>query len=218
MEDKLKILIAEDHQTVREGIKLLVNAQDDMEVVGEADDGEAAVGLVTQDQPDVIVMDISMPGQNGLKTTKILRSKYPDLKILTLTRHTDDGYLRQMISAGSNGYVLKQSAPTELLNAIRAVGRGDSFVDPSLTAKVLGGFAARSETFRDRGQGDLSAREQEVVKLMALGYSNKELAGRLDLSVKTVETHRANAMRKLGIASRVDMVQYAITQGWLNDR
>lgn len=213
--NNIRILIAEDHQTVREGIKLLVNTQPDMEIVGEADDGHLAIELAGDLAPDVIVMDISMPGLNGLKATKLLRSKSPDIRILTLTRHTDDGYLRQLIAAGANGYVLKQSAPTELLKAIRVVAGGDSFIDPSLTERLMDSFSGRADTVREGVHGELSRREEEVIKLMALGYSNKEVAARLDLSVKTVESHRSNAMRKLGMSSRIDIVQYAIVQGWL---
>ena len=217
MTQKLRILIAEDHYTVREGIKLLVNSQPDMEVVGEADDGEIAITMFEELMPDLIVMDISMPNLNGLKATKRLRGKFPSAKILTLTRHTDDGYLRQLISAGASGYVLKQSAPSELINAIRTVGRGNSFLDPSLTQKVLGGYVSKAESLRGENRGDLSTRESEVLKHIAFGYSNKEIATRLNLSVKTIEAHKANAMKKLGINSRIDIVKYAILQNWLQD-
>jgi len=217
MTNKLRVLIAEDHKTVREGIKLLVDGQPDMEVIGEAGDGEAAIALFEKLQPDLIVMDISMPTLNGLKATKRLKAKFPKIKILTLTRHTDDGYLRQLIAAGASGYVLKQSAPSELINAIRTVGNGNSFLDPSLTQKVLGGYVSKTESLRGENHGDLSSRESEVLKLIAFGYSNKEIATRLNLSVKTVEAHKANAMRKLGIASRIDIVKYAILQNWLQD-
>ena len=217
MSDKIRIIVAEDHLTVREGIKLLLKAQPDMEVVGEAGDGEAAIALATQLQPDMVIMDVSMPVMNGLKATKKLRALYPSLKILTLTRHTDDGYLRQLIGAGANGYVLKQSAPDELINAIRAVGSGKSFLDPSLTQKVMGGYAGATDTLRGENKGNLSTRELEVLRLISLGYSNKEIAARLDLSVKTIEAHKANAMSKLGISSRIDIVKYAILQNWLQD-
>lgn len=217
MDQKLRILLAEDHQTVREGIKLLVGAQPDMEVVGEAGNGERVIQLCGELDPDLIVIDVSMPVMNGLKATKKLRALYPDVKILTLTRHTDDGYLRQMIAAGANGYVLKQSAPSDLINAIRSVASGNSFLDPSLTQKVMGGYVGKTESLRGEGRGDLSAREEEALKLIAFGYSNKEIAARLDLSVKTVEAHKANAMRKLGISSRIDIVKYAILRNWLQD-
>ncbi len=217
MATKLRILLAEDHKTVREGVKLLVNAQPDMEVIGEADDGEAAIAEAVRMGPDMIIMDISMPKLNGLKATKRLRSKCPDIKILTLTRHTDDGYLQQLISAGSNGYVLKQSAPNELINAIRAVATGNAYLDPALTNKVMGGYVARTTNLRGENKQQLTARETEVLRLIALGYSNKEIGVNLDLSVKTIEAHKANAMRKLGISSRIDIVRYAILQGWMQD-
>jgi two-component system response regulator NreC len=217
MSKKLRIIIAEDHKTVREGIKLLVNAQDDMEVVGEAGDGEPVLELASKLDPDIVLMDISMPVLNGLKATKRLRSMKPDTKILTLTRHTDDGYLRQLITAGANGYVLKQSAPSELINAIRTVGSGNSFLDPAVTQKVMGGYASKSDSLRGENKGDLSARENEILKYIAFGYSNKEIATRIDLSIKTIEAHKANAMKKLGISGRIDIVKYAILQNWLQD-
>ena len=136
MSRNLRILLAEDHLTVREGIKLLVNAQSDMEVVGEAANGEIAIAEAARLQPDMVIMDISMPVLNGLKATKRMRDKWPDLMILALTRHTDDGYLRQLIGAGANGYVLKQSAPEQLITAIRSVAKGEAYLDPSLTQRV----------------------------------------------------------------------------------
>ena len=217
MSRKLRILIAEDHQTVREGVKLLVSAQPDMEVVGEAGDGEDAIKEVDRLKPDILLMDISMPTLNGLKATKRLRSQDPKLKILILTRHTDDGYLQQLIAAGASGYVLKQSAPTELISALRTIGAGDSYLDPSLTRKVMGGYVNRATSLRGENKGELSDRESEVLRLISFGYSNKEIGTRLELSVKTIEAHKANAMRKLGITSRIDIVRYAILQGWLQD-
>ena len=217
MSRNLRILLAEDHLTVREGIKLLVNAQSDMEVVGEAANGEIAIAEAARLQPDMVIMDISMPVLNGLKATKRMRDKWPDLMILALTRHTDDGYLQQLIGAGANGYVLKQSAPNELINAIRAIGSGQAYLDPALTQKVMGGYAVRTTSLRGEGKKELSSRETEVLKLIAFGFSNKEIATRMQLSVKTVEAHKANAMRKLGITGRIDIVKYAILQNWLQD-
>jgi len=217
MSDKLRIFIAEDHQTVREGIKLLVNAQPDMEVIGEAGDGETALKEVARLNPDIVLMDISMPTMNGLKATKRLRAASSNVKILTLTRHTDDGYLQQLIGAGANGYVLKQSAPNELINAIRTIGEGNAYIDPSLTRKVMGGYVNKAESLRGEGKGELTDRESEVLRLISFGYSNKEIGSRLDVSVKTVEAHKANAMRKLGISSRIDIVRYAILRDWLQD-
>ena len=141
----------------------------------------------------------------------------PNIKILILTRHTDDGYLQQLIGAGANGYVLKQSAPTELINAIRTIASGNAYLDPSLTRKVMGGYVNRATSLRGESKGDMSDRETEVLRLIAFGYSNKEIGAKLDLSVKTIEAHKANAMRKLGITSRIDIVKYAILQNWLQD-
>jgi DNA-binding NarL/FixJ family response regulator len=211
----MRIVLAEDHKTVREGIKMLVNAQSDMEVVGEAGDGAAAIKSVRDKRPDVIVMDISMPEMNGLKATRKLKAEFPDVKILTLTRHSDDSFLEQLIGAGASGYILKQSAPAELINAIRTVGGGNAYLDTSLTEKVMGGFLSRS--LRGDRRSEVSDREMEVLRLIALGYSNKEIGTRLELSVKTVEAHKANAMRKLNMRGRIDIVRYAILQGWLED-
>jgi DNA-binding NarL/FixJ family response regulator len=217
MNDALRILIAEDHQTVREGIKLLINGQPDMEVIGEAGNGEEAIRLAEELSPDLLLMDVSMPLMNGLKATKELRKLQPNLRILTLTRHTDDGYLRQLIGAGANGYVLKQSAPEQLITAIRSIAKGEAYLDPSLTQKVFGGYSSRLPSLRGEKHGDLSPREEEVLKMIAVGYSNKEVALRLDLSVKTIEAHKANAMQKLGFRSRIDVVRYAVLQDWLNE-
>ena len=212
-----RILLAEDHGTVREGIKMLVNSQPDMEVVGEAGDGEAAILETQQLEPDLVLMDISMPTLNGLKATKKLRKLCPNIKILTLTRHTDDGYLQQLIKAGVNGYVLKQSAPTELITAIRTVTAGQSYLDPTLVQRVMGRYAGNLPAARGSGTGEVTDREAEVLRLIAWGYSNKEIGMRLDLSVKTIEAHKSNAMRKLGMNSRIDIVRYALLQGWLQD-
>ena len=214
---KLKVLLAEDHKTVRTGIKLLVDAQKDMEVVGEADDGEAAVAEAIRLRPDIVIMDISMPHLNGLQASKRLLTKFPDLKILALTRHSDDGYIQQLIEAGVHGYVLKQSAPNELINAVRTVAAGNAYADPSLTKKVMGGYAGRAISLRGENRQQLTDRESEVLRLIALGYSNKEIGQNMNLSVKTIEAHKANAMRKLGISSRIDIVRYAIFKGWLRD-
>lgn len=216
MQHKLKILLAEDHQTVREGIKLLVNSQPDMEVIGEAGDGEIAVEMAKTLQPDVIIMDISMPRLNGLMATKRLRAANSQVKILTLSRHTDDGYLQQLLAAGVNGYVLKQSAPTHLINAIREVASNNSYIDPTLTKRVIEGFSSRAG-LRGEGPTELSNRESDVLRLIALGYSNKEIAAQLSLSVKTIEAHKANSMRKLGMSGRIDIVRYAILQGWMEN-
>jgi len=212
---KLRIVLADDHETVREGLKMIVNAQDDMEVVGFAGDGREAVTMAQELLPDVLVMDISMPRLNGLKATEKVNAVCPQVKVLALSRHADDGYIRELLAAGACAYVLKQSAPSELIHAIRAVAAGGKYIDPKLTAKVVDSYSDR--TLRGEAKGILSDRESEVLRLIALGYSNKEIAARLSLSVKTIEVHKANAMRKLNLTSRIDLVRYAIFQGWLQD-
>jgi DNA-binding NarL/FixJ family response regulator len=212
----LKILLADDHVTVRHGLKLLIDGQPDMRVVAEAGDGDAAVQRAIALKPDVIVMDISMPGMTGLVATRKLKELNPDAAIVALTRHSDDAYLQELLRAGVAGYVLKQSAPTELLQAIRAAASGGQYLDSSLTARVTAGFLAK-EGRKVKAVAVPSERESEVLRLIASGYSNKEIAARLDLSVKTVEAHKANAMRKLGLSGRIDIVKYAILQGWLQN-
>lgn len=214
---KLRILIAEDHETVREGLKLIVNAQPDMLVVGEASDGREAVSFGEDLLPDLIVMDISMPHLNGLKATEKLKKTHPQIKIIALTRHADDGYLQQLLRAGASGYVLKQSPPRELLHAIRAVAAGGKYLDPAVAGKVIGSYARRNPGVTGEPKENLSDREAEVLRLIAWGTSNKEIAAQLELSVKTVEAHKANAMKKLGIGSRIDIVRYAVLQGWLEE-
>ncbi len=218
MTEKLRILIAEDHKTVREGLKLIVNSQDDMETVGEADDGREAIKLAQELAPDLVLMDISMPELNGLTATATLKRLRPKIKVLALTRHTDDAYLQELIQAGASGYILKQSAPTELLRAIRFVAEGGSYLDPSLTGKVFAGFAESQNKRRGETYGAaLSSRELETLRYIALGYSNKEIAEKFDLSVKTIEAHKANALKKLNIESRREIISYAILQGWMQE-
>lgn len=216
---RLRILLADDHETVRAGLRMIVNAQADMEVVGEVGDGRAAVARARELLPDIVLMDVSMPHLNGLKATEKLKEVCPQVKVLTLTRHTDDGYLQQLISAGAWGYVLKQSAPAELLHAIRAVAGGGKYLDPAVAGKVMRDYTRRSASVRGDANGGhvLSEREAEVLRLIAWGHSNKEIAARMEISVKTVEAHKSNAMKKLGMLSRIDIVRFALLQGWLQD-
>ena len=213
----LRILLADDHATVRHGLKLLIDSQPDMKVVSEASDGTSAVQRALELEPDVVVLDISMPGMNGLLATRKLKQLQPDTAIVTLTRHGDDAYLQELLRAGVSGYVLKQSASTELLQAIRAAAAGGQYLDSTLTARVTAGFLAREGKRVGTSGVTLSDRESEVLRLIASGYSNKEIAGRLTLSVKTVEAHKANAMRKLDLNGRIDIVNYALLQGWLHN-
>ena len=212
----LRILLADDHVTVRHGLRLLLDSQPDMIVISEASDGNAAMQNAIALKPDVIVMDISMPGMNGLAATRALKQKQPDITIVTLTRHSDDAYVQELLRAGVSGYVLKQSAPTELLQAIRAAAAGRLYLDSALTARVTARLLGRTNKEK-KPAATLSDRESEVLRLIASGYSNKEIAGQLSLSVKTVEAHKANAMRKLGLRGRIDIVKYAVLQGWLEN-
>jgi DNA-binding NarL/FixJ family response regulator len=213
----LRVLLADDHVTVRHGLKLLIDGQPDMKVVSEASDGDSAVQQALSMKPDVVVMDISMPGVNGLVATRRLKEVQPDAAIVTLTRHGDDAYLQELLRAGVSGYVLKQSPPTELLQAIRAAAAGGQYLDSSLTPRVTAGFLGRKGKGTSEAGVSLTEREADVLRLIASGYSNKEIAARLSLSVKTVEAHKANAMRKLGLTGRIDIVKYAILQGWLHN-
>ena len=206
----IRVLLAEDHATVRHGLRLLIEGQRDMEVVGEAGDGEAVVEHTSALRPDVVVMDVSMPKQNGLSATRALRQLDPAVAVVALTRFGDDAHVREMIEAGACGYILKQSASTELLGAIRAAARGEQYLDPSLAARSAGSPDTQHRTRR------ISEREAAVLRLTALGHSNKEIASELGLSVKTVEVHKTNGMRKLELRGRIDVVRFAALRGWLD--
>jgi len=214
---KLRVLLADDHAVIREGLKSLVNAQPDMEIIGEAENGRLALQLAKALEPDVTVMDVSMPELNGVKATEILTQECPKIKVLALTVHEDQGYLRQILKAGAAGYVLKKAMAEELIHAIRTVAAGNTYIDPVLANNVVRGYL-RDESVKDRLLGsDLSARETEVLRLIAWGYSNKEISAQLNIGTKTVETYKARLMGKLELRSRVDIVLYALHQGWLKD-
>ena len=213
MTPKLRILLADDHATVREGLCMILNAQPDMHVVSTASEGEAALVEAERLKPDVVIMDISMPGLNGLDATAQLMKRSPEARVLTLTRHSDLSYLRQLMSAGASGYVMKQSPAETLLDAVRTVAGGRTYIDKSMAA-ASAEAADRSIDVREPSR-PLSRREMEVMRLIAWGATNKEIAQKLNLSVKTVEAHKANGMRKLGMRSRVDIVRYAVLHDWL---
>ncbi len=215
---EIRVLIVEDHETVREGLRLIIDTQEDMQVCGEAGDGREAIRQAQELIPDVLLMDISMPGLNGLTAAAKLKRVAPQIKILTLTRHTDEAYLQELLQAGVSGYVLKQSAASELLRGIRVVAAGGNYLDPAMTGKVFGNYVGKSAKPHGETRGaQLTERESESLRHIALGYSNKEIAERLYISVKTVEAHKANALRKLDMHSRIDIVRYAILQGWMQD-
>lgn len=218
MVPNLRIVIAEDHATVREGIRMIVNAQSDMDVVGEAADGREAIAMAKDLEPDVILMDVSMPNLNGLKAAATLKRLMPEIKILTLTRHTDEAYLQELFQAGVSGYVLKQSSSIHLIEAIRTVMKGESYLDPAVTGKVFAAMGEATQRLRgERRSTSLTTREEQVIRDIALGFSNREIAEKLDISTKTVESYKANAMDKLSISSRREIIRYAILRGWMQE-
>lgn len=215
--DKLRVFLADDHMVVREGLKSLVNAQPDMQVVGEADNGDAAWRAARELSPDVLVMDVSMPDMNGAEATERLRRECPQVKVLALTVYEDRSYLRQMLDAGASGYVLKRAVTDELVRAIRTVAAGGSYVDPTLAGSLVSSYFNQGTTERGAPAGELSERESQVLRLIAWGYSNKEIGWKLNISSKTVDTYKLRLMEKLNLRSRTDIVRYAMRQGLLQE-
>jgi len=214
---KISVLLADDHETVRQGLKLLIDGQSDMEVIGEAGDGRSAVQRARALHPAVIVVDVSMPQMNGLIATRTIRESTPAPAVVALTRHGDEAYVQELLGAGASAYVLKQSPSSELLSAIRAVAAGGEYLDAAIASRVAGAYL-RKHSRRPEERPSITDREAEVLRLMAWGHSNKEIASKLELSVKTVEVHRANAMRKLKLRGRIDIVRFAVLQGWLQEQ
>ncbi len=210
---KIRILIADDHGIVRAGIRSLLESQPDMEVVGEAGDGWEAVTLATRLQPDVVLMDIAMPGLRGMEATQEIHQHVPDVRVLALTMHDREEYFFAMLEAGASGYVLKEGAPEELLAAIRAVHRGEAFLSPAVTRLVLEDYLTNRNAGAVSPFERLTLREKEVLQLAAEGKTNREIADTLSLSVKTVEKHRASMMHKLGLRTLSDLIRYAISKG-----
>jgi DNA-binding NarL/FixJ family response regulator len=205
----MRILIADDHGIVRSGLRALLEGQQDMEVVAEAADGVEARDVAIQERPDLAILDVKMPRLTGLQATREIREQAPDVAVLILSMHDDERYLFEALKAGASGYVLKRQADTELLEAIHAVERGEPFLTPDAQRALIQDVLARGTEHAD----ELTPREQEVVKLVAEAHTNKEIGELLHLSEKTVENHRANAMRKLGMRDRVELVRYAIRRG-----
>jgi len=213
----LRVFLADDHPVVLAGVKALVTADSGFEVVGEAGDGRNALRLATELKPDIAILDISMPGLNGVKLAELLRTACPKCKILALTVHEDRGYLRQLLELGVAGYLLKRSAGEELVRAIRAIAAGGLYLDPAVAGKAMGGALSRAAAPDLSETADLSAREIDVLRLTASGHSNKSMASELRIGLKTVETYKARAMEKLGFRTRVELVRYALGKGWLAD-
>jgi len=213
---KTRIVLADDHPIVLDGLRNLIGAEADFELVGEAASGLAALKVIREQRPDVAVLDISMPELNGIVVSRRLAAELPGLSVLVLTLHEDRAYLNQALEAGVRGYVLKRSAVENLVHAIRAVTVGGIYVDPAISGRALGGKRGSSRPPQHRGAAPaLTARESAVLKMAALGFTNKEIASRLDIGVKSVETYKARGLEKLGLKTRADLVRYASTQGWL---
>lgn len=210
------ILLADDHSVLRSGLKLLLESQPDLRVVGEASSGLEALELAGKLQPDLILLDLSMPSLGGLDALPVLRKTVPAAKILILTMHDDPQYLRTALKSGASGYVLKKAADAELISAIRAVLRGEMYVHPSLTRALLDDMLPPPEASTPDAWHTLSEREQSVLKLVALGYTSAEIAAQLSLSDKTVETYRARGMEKLGLSHRAALVRFALKKGLIS--
>jgi len=208
----IRVLIVDDHAVVRSGLKLLLDAEPDMEAVGEAENGSRALFEAIELKPDVVLMDLVMPEAGGLESMPSLLQSVPDTRVLVLSMQDDPRYVREAFAAGASGYLLKEAADVELVAAIRAVAAGERYVHPTLGARMV----AADATARQRAETDpLSEREREVLHLLALGHTNQEIADMLFISVRTAETHRAHIMRKLGLSTRAELVRYAIAEGLL---
>lgn len=214
---RLRVFIADDHAVLRDGLKALVNAQADMEVVGEADNGRTTYEKAKELVPDVVLMDISMPELTGVQATELLRRECPNIKILILTAYKDKGYLDRLLNVGASGFILKLSAAEELIGALRLVAGGGIYLDPQMADRITAGYLRSQFLKGEVRQRELTAREEEVLRLIARGYSNKEISSELKISVKTVESHKANLMQKLELRNRTEIVRYAVRQGWLQD-
>jgi len=212
MSAKIRVLIVDDHAVVRSGIKLLLAREEDIEPVGEASTGREAVFQARDLKPDVILMDVVMPDQTGLDVLPTLVHEHPETKILLLSMQDDPRYVREAFAAGASGYVLKEAADAEVVAAVRDVARGGRYVNPELGARLV---AAEAEAARRADEDPLSDREREVLRLLALGHTNQEIAKQLYISVRTAETHRAHIMQKLRLGSRAELVRYALAQGLL---
>jgi DNA-binding NarL/FixJ family response regulator len=210
----VRVLIADSHPVVRAGLKALLDAQPDVQLVGEAADGPDALRLAAELDPDVVVVEVSLPGLDGAQVTARLREARPEQKVLVLTGCEESGSLRLLLGVGAAGYVLKRATAEELLQAVRAVAGGGTFIDPAVAGGVLSDLVSK-QAGRGPQDVELSGRERDTVRLIALGYSNKEIASRLKLSVKTIETYKTRAMEKLNMRSRVDIVRFAARRGWL---
>jgi two-component system, NarL family, response regulator NreC len=216
MKDFVRVLIADDHTIVRSGVRLLLESEADIEVVGEALDGSQAAELAEELKPDVILMDIAMPKMDGLEATRQIKARHPQIQVLVLTMHRSDDYFFEMLRAGASGYILKGAETNDLIKAVRVVSRGEVFLYPSMAEKLLRDYFKRVQG-GSPAEPTLSPREKEILSLLAEGYSNKEIAEKLVVSPSTIHSHRTNLMSKLGLNSRFELVQYARKHGLMRD-
>lgn len=208
--NRIRVLLADDHTILRDGIRALLVDQADIEVIGEAEDGLSTVKMVGKLKPDVVIMDIAMPLLNGLEATRQIQRDYPQVKVLILTMHENEEYIRQVLAAGALGYVLKDAAAHDLLGAIRAVHRGEAVLSPAITRLVIEDYLRWGDIRPADTSNGLTPREREILQLIAEGYTNKEIAEILSLSVKTIQSHRSNLMGKLDLHDRGELIKYAI--------
>ena len=213
---KIRVFLVDDHMVLRQGLRLLIDGQADMYVVGEAAGGRGVTDAVARAGAEVVVMDISMPDLSGIRATEEMRRMNINAKVLALTRHSEHGYLQQMLQAGAKGYALKQTAAETLIEAIRTVAHGGIEVHAAVAGKVTETFASRRSASSSPDRHSLTSREQQIVTMVAHGYTNKEIASSLGITVKTVESHKTRIMQKLGITSRAGLVRFVILQGWLD--
>ena len=215
--NKIKVLVADDHTILREGVRILLEAQPDIEVVGEAADGQEAVAKVSELQPNVVLIDIAMPVLNGLEATRIIKRDYPQIHVIGLTMYESDEYFFQLLNAGASGYVLKKAASADLLAAIRAVHAGDVFLYPSVARRLVSDYLTRVKSGEEKNSYDgLTAREREVLKMIVEGHTNQAIADKLVISPSTVQTHRTRIMQRLNLHSRAELIQYARRKGLLD--
>ncbi|MCK6624829.1 MAG: response regulator transcription factor [Anaerolineae bacterium] len=213
---KIRLLLVDDHQIVRAGLRMLFMAEQDMEIVGEVGSGEEALQAVRQLKPDVVLMDVVMAGMSGIEATRRIKEANPEVAVLALTMHEDEHYFFEMLNAGASGYVPKRAAPDDLVDAIRVVSQGNVFLYPTLAKLLVKDFLQRAESGASPPGEELTAREREVLTCIAEGLTNREIAETLVISAKTVDRHRENIMRKLNLHNRVELVKYAIEKGLIN--
>jgi DNA-binding NarL/FixJ family response regulator len=214
---RIQIVLADDHAVVREGLKTLIHGEKDMVVVGEAADGANLIRLTAELKPDIAVMDITMPGMSGASAALILKREHPAVKIVALTVHEDRSYVEQLLEAGAAGYVLKRAAAQDLIEALRVVANGGTYLDRNVTGMVVESLLGKRRSVQAEASGGCTERETAVAKLVAQGYTNKEIAAQLAVSVKTIETHKSRCMEKLRVRSRAELVRYALDKGWLRN-